>query len=208
MKSIRSRTVSLVLLALVLGLAFAAFGCGGFFVSGSVLNNITVAPASVFLVKGDTKQFTANGTTVDGTSKDVTATATWTSSSDSNATVAAGLVKAESAGTATITASQDGVTANGNVIVGASELNSLAISPTVPTVATGSKVQLTATGTLADNTTVNLSSAAAWSSDSTGNATVNSNGVVTGVAAGSAKITANVNTKTSTISATVTVVVQ
>jgi hypothetical protein len=50
--------------------------------------------------------------------------------------------------------------------------------------------QLTATATLSDNTTQNVTSQATWQSSNTGVATVNSAGVVTGVAPGDVDVTA------------------
>ena len=196
-------TVSLVLL-----LALFGIGCGSFFVSGNALNTITLTPTSIFLKVGETKQFTANGTTVNGDSQDVTSSAKWTSSSDSIATVSAGLVTAVASGNATVTASQDGITANSGVIVNTLALNSIAITPTSPTVASGSTTPLAATGTFEDNSTKTLTSQVAWTSDKTSVATVNSSGGVTGVATGSATITATVTTSSSTISDHVTVTVQ
>jgi trimeric autotransporter adhesin len=193
---------------IVLLLALFGIGCGSFFVSGNALNSMTVTPTSIFLKVGEPKQFTANGTTVNGDSKDVTSTAKWTTSSSGIASVSAGLVKAVGSGNATITASQDGITANGSVIVNNLALTSIAITPTSPTVASGSTTPLTATGTFEDNSTKPLTSQVAWSSDTTSVATVNSSGVVSGVATGTAKITATVTTTSSTLTSTVTVTVQ
>jgi uncharacterized protein YjdB len=197
------------ILSLVLLLALVGIGCGSFFVSGNALNSMTMTPTSIFLKVGETKQFTANGTTVNGDSKDVTSSAKWTSSSDGVATVNAGLVTAVASGNATVTASQDGITANSGVIVNTLGLLSIAITPTTPTVTAGSTTSLTATGTFEDNSTKPLTSQVAWSSDTTSVATVNSSGVVSGVIVGTAKITASVTTTTGTVtSPSVTVTVQ
>src|SRR5512146_196778 len=162
MRTVRNATLSLVLL-----LALFGIGCGSFFVSGNALNSITLTPASIFLKVGETKQFTANGTTVNGDSQDVTSSAKWTSSSNGIATVSAGLVTAVASGNATITASKDGVEDTSGVIVNTLALTSIAITPTSPTVTAGSTTPLTATGTFEDNSTKNLTSQVAWSSDTT-----------------------------------------
>jgi uncharacterized protein YjdB len=197
-----------VISGLVLVLTLLGSGCEGFFVSGDALNSMTVTPASVFLKVGETEQFTANGTTVNGDSKDVTSTAKWTSSSDSIATVSAGLATAVTAGNATLTASQDGIERTAGVIVNTLGLTTISITPRAPTVTSGSTVSLTATGTFEDNSTKNLTTQVGWTSSATSIATVNSAGVVTGVSTGTATITASVTTRTGTVSGNVTAIVQ
>lgn len=199
---------TIAVLVLILLLSFATSGCGSFFVSGNALNSMTVTPTSIFLKVGETEQFKANGTTVNGDTVDATGTAKWSSSSAGTATVNAGLVTAVAAGNSTITASQDGIDATGSVIVNTLGLTSIAITPTSPTVNSGSTTSLVATATFEDNSTKVITSQVTWSSDTTSVATVNSTGVVTGVAVGTAKITASVNTTTGTVSNNVTVTVQ
>ena len=206
--AVQGKLSSTAVLPLILAIALFGSGCGSFFVSGNALNSMTLTPTSIFLKVGETEQFKANGTTVNGDSLDATSTAKWSSSSAGTATVTAGLVTAVAAGNSTITASQDGVDASGSVIVNTLALNSIAITPSSPTVNSGSTTSLTATATFEDNSTKPITSQVAWSSDTTSVATVNSNGVVTGVAIGTAKITATVNTTSGTVSNNVTITVQ
>jgi len=72
-------------------------------------------------------------------------------------------------------------------------LESIAITPTVPTVAAGTSVQLVATGTYSDATTANLSSQVAWSLAETTVATISATGLLTGVAPGAVTITASLD---------------
>lgn len=202
----KSGTTAVVLFILLL--SFATSGCGDFFVSGTSLNKITLTPTSVFLTVSNTKQFSASGTTVNGDSKDVTSSAKWSTSSAGVATVSAGLVTAVAAGTATITASQDGVEDTSGVIVNSSDLLSIDISATSTTVTSGSTLQLTATATFADNSQQNVTNQVAWTSGSTSTATVSSTGLVTGVATGTATITATVTTATTTVTKDITITVQ
>jgi len=196
-------------LPFVLMLALFGSGCGDFFVSGNSLNSISLTPTSLFLAVGDTKQITANGTTVNGDSQDATSTATWSSSSAGVASVNAGLVTAVAAGTTTITASQDGVSANAGVIVNTSALQSIDVtSTTTTTVSAGSTIQLKATATFADNSQKDITNQVAWSSGSTSTATVTSTGAVTGVQAGTVTITASVTTASSTQQGTISIQVQ
>jgi hypothetical protein len=68
-------------------------------------------------------------------------------------------------------------------------LQSLTVTPASPTVTTASSVQLTATATYSDGTTLAVTSQATWTSSDATRATV-SGGLVAGVAVGSATITA------------------
>lgn len=206
------RNHSLLPVALLLGIfVLGSTGCKGFFVSGSTLDHINVTPSSVYLKATETDQFSASAVNVDGTTKDVTSAATWASSATSIATVnTAGQVTAVAAGNTVVSATQSGVTGNAKVVVGAQALNTtLTVGPNNPTVTHGQTVQLSATGTLADNSTLDLTHNVTWTSGNTANATVDANGVVTGVTAGqTATITATIATATSSATGSVTVTVQ
>ena len=173
-------------------LAVSLTSCDNFFTSGDSIATITVSPGSFVAATGQSISLTASGTTVNGDTKDVTATAKWSSSNASVATVSAGTVTTVGAGTATITVSQDDGSATINVLVGPSTLSSsLTVATTTgsTTISAGSTVQLTAT----DSGTT-LTNFANWSSSNTSVATVSSTGLVTGITGGgqTTTITANV----------------
>jgi hypothetical protein len=85
------------------------------------------------------------------------------------------------------------------------QLVSIAVTSSSADVAAGNTLQLTATGTYSDSSTVNLTSTAAWSSINPNIATVNATSeLVTAVAVGSGKITATVGTVSGTITLTIT----
>src|SRR6267154_548759 len=86
--------------------------------SGAVLQSIAVTPVSPSIAKGQTQQFTATGQFSDGTTQDLTMSATWSSSSTSVATIGAstGSATAVGTGSANITATQNGVTSNTAVL--------------------------------------------------------------------------------------------
>lgn len=66
--------------------------------------SLTVTPTSVLLAHPATRQLTATANYDDGSTANVTATSTWSSSNESAATVdAAGLVTSVAAGSTTIT---------------------------------------------------------------------------------------------------------
>jgi uncharacterized protein YjdB len=75
----------------------------------AVLQTIVISPTAATISVGQSTQFTATGTYNDGTSKDITASANWSSSKTSVATVIAGVATGVAAGTATIYASMIGI---------------------------------------------------------------------------------------------------
>ncbi len=79
--------------------------------SGLALVSISLAPGSDLLSVGNTLQMTATGNYSDGSTQNITSTATWSTSNPSAATVTAGgLVSAVGNGATSITASLSGVT--------------------------------------------------------------------------------------------------
>ncbi len=82
------------------------------------LQSIVVTPGSLTAGVGGGHQLQASGTYSDGTKKDLTATATWASSSTSVAAVtAAGVITGMSAGSSTISASSGGVSGTDTVTI-------------------------------------------------------------------------------------------
>jgi hypothetical protein len=78
--------------------------------SGSTLTSISISPGSALLSVGNTLQLTATGYYSNGTTQNLTTTATWATSNSSAATVKAGLVTAVANGSSSITASYTGIT--------------------------------------------------------------------------------------------------
>ncbi|MDA8423520.1 MAG: Ig-like domain-containing protein, partial [Nitrospiraceae bacterium] len=170
-------------------------------VNAPVLNSIAVTPSGASLAMGMMQQFTATGTYSDGTTKDITASATWASSNSqvaivSNATGSKGMAITLSQGTTVITASLGGITSPAiTVTVTAPVLTSLLVTPSNQsfTITTGG-VQFTATGVLSDGTTEDLTSAVTWTSSNTAVATISmfqgSQGFATFLSTGTTTITA------------------
>jgi len=203
------RLVQRIGLVLSLVPIFLVSGCNGFFTSGDSIASITISPTSRLAASGKTITFTANGTTVNGAAKDVTSTATWKTTNSAVATVSAGAVTTVSAGTASITATQDSETGTANLIVTASTLSSIGLSPSSPSVLqTQLTQQFMATGTFADSSTKDLTSIVQWTSSSTNVATINSSGVATLIASGQTTITATVTTDSGVVTGTTTLTVQ
>jgi Big-like domain-containing protein len=79
----------------------------------------------------------------------------------------------------------------------ASTVSSVTISGTAPAV--GSASQFTATATLSDGSTMDVTGLASWSSSDTSDVIVSTSGVVTGVAAGSAIVSATYSSVTGSL---------
>ena len=169
---------------------------------------IAVTPsAPPDLSVGFTEQFAATATYADGSTADVAGQATWVSSDPTVATVdTTGTVNGVAAGTVTITASLAGVTSPPitlNVVAYvAPSLTAISIAPASPvSLAVGSTLQFTATGTYSDGSSSDITSSVSWMSDNTGVVSIDSNGMATAVAAGTANITATLSGVTSSSTA-------
>lgn len=171
---------------------------------------VSLADSSIDV--GETTNATATYITyadgVQSSSKDVTSSATWTSSDTSVATVSGGTITGVKAGTATITAAYNGYSATAEVTVEDKITYDVYLSPASTTVVTGRTSKLTAVQRTFTNGVQtygqDVSSSCTWSSDNTAVATVSTNGVITGVSKGTATITAVYNGTTLTGTVTVT----
>lgn len=155
------------------------------------LTSIQVTPASPTLSMSQTIQLAATGAFSDGTTQDLTNSATWSSSNTSSVSVgSSGLATAAGHGSASITASSGSVSGSTVVLVEGT-LSSLQLTPANGSLTAGSTQQFTATGSFSDATTENLTGSVSWSSSNTGLATVNASGLVTGITAGQLTINAS-----------------
>jgi len=164
--------------------------------------SVSVSPSSFSLSVGQTRQLTAtprdaNGNVLTGRA------VTWTTSAAGVATVnASGLVTAQGAGTATITATSEGQsgTAGATVLV---PVASVSVSPSSLSLTVGQTGQLTATPRDANGNPL-TGRTVTWTTSASGVATVNGSGLVTARGAGTATITATSEGQTGTASVTVT----
>lgn len=153
-------------------------------VTAATLNSISVTPASSSIAKGIKEQLKALGIYSDGTTADLTGSATWTGGADT--TVTGGLVTgtAVTASPDTITAAWESKTGSAQVTVTPAALVSIAISPLSAAKLSGQTQQFTSTGTLSDGTIQSPVPLATWTSSSQSVATVNNTGLAKAVAAG------------------------
>jgi uncharacterized protein YjdB len=158
----------------------------------ATLTSIAVTPANPMIAVPATQQFSVTGTYSDGSTKDLTGSATWASSMTGVATISAtGLATAVAKGSTVITAMSNGMSASTGLTVTAPPvLKTITVTPANPTVAKGTSVQLTATGSYDDGTTKDLTATATWASMTPATATVSAAGLAMGVAGGMVTITA------------------
>lgn len=145
---------------------------------------LEVKPATVSLPAGTNTPVSVTVYWNNDTSSDATTLVTWASTNGQVATVSADkkLIQAGTVqSTATLTATYLTVSATSVVTVTSPALKGLIVDPATATVTVGLSVQLKAIGTLTDNTTVDLTGKAKWTSANTSSATVSASGLVTGV---------------------------
>ena len=181
-------------------------------VSSAALTSISIDGSTVVSV-GQAILVAATGLFADGTKQDITAAATWTSSSTSLATVALDSASAKEkvtgvkAGSATISATYQGITGTASLTVTASAITAIGITPIQPILQKGTSKEFQATATYADGTTSDVTLQAAWTISDAAVASVatSSTGVVVrALAAGTATLTATVGTIKGSTTVTVT----
>lgn len=165
------------------------------------VSSVALNKSSLTFVVGESETLIPTVMPENATEKQVS----WTSSNTSVATVSSeGTVTAQSAGTATITATaSDGMKSATFTVTVTQSVTGLSISPGNPTIYTGEQVTLTATVTPSTASNPSVS----WTSSDSSVAFVSSDGQVLGLKAGIAVITAQANDG-SGVSATCTVTVK
>lgn len=186
---------SAILSAAMLG----SSGSAALTVTAATLTSLAVTPLTATLAPGTQQQFAAVGTFSDNSTQNLTALVSWSSSSVGVASLSTaagqeGLVSAVATGTATITASRDGVSGTASLIVTSSTLTSLTVMPAMVTLPVGTSQPLVATGSFSDGTTQDMTRQVGWNSSNTSVASVSNahgtEGVATTITAGSAMVTA------------------
>ncbi|MFL5606534.1 MAG: beta strand repeat-containing protein, partial [Gemmatimonadaceae bacterium] len=171
-------------------------------VTAAPVGSVTVQPASVSLVAGET-------TTLTATVKDINdmvvtdRTVTWVSNKPSVATVSPnGVVTAVAPGSAFVTASSEGWNGSSAVTVTAGPAASVTVTPSATTVSSRKSVQLTASAVDAKGNPI-TDRPFTWESSGDQIATVTSAGLVQGEKAGSVTISASMDGKKASAAVTV-----
>ena len=175
-------------------------------VSGAVLASIAVRSKDVSVPLGASEQFSAIGTYTDGSTMDLTSTATWVSSAPGVVSInAAGTAATKAVGGASISATVGGISGMTAFTVSPAALVSIAVAASNSSLPLGSKAQLTATGTYTDTTTKDITGSVTWTSSAPGVVSVSSGGAVlakgvgtAGVSASSSNISGSTNLSVST----------
>lgn len=160
----------------------------------ATLSSIDVTPPTATTAVNVPVQFTATGHYSNGTVKNLTATATWTSSDQAVARPdpqRAGSFLAQKSGTATVTATVGNVKGSAALTVSKATIQGVAISPPSASISVGGTQQFTAMAKLSDGSSLDVTASAAWSSSDGKIATV-AGGLATGIALGNATITATI----------------
>lgn len=177
----------------------------------AVLNKLLLAPADPTIAKGTSIHFTATGLYSDGSSVDVTASATWAVTDVMGVGVAAidgtGTANGTGEGQALVSADFGGLTAETSLKVSPATAVSIAISPASASIPKGTSQRFLAIATLTDGSTQDVSAATAWtSSDRSGSgvASIDGTGLAKGNVLGTATITGAYKGNTATASLEVT----
>ncbi|ENP0851873.1 Ig-like domain-containing protein [Vibrio parahaemolyticus] len=195
----------------------AVSGSAQLTVTNAVVSSLQVTPPTATKAKGLSQQFEATALMSDGSTVPATdnAAVSWTVSDGSIADITTGLASGNGVATglevgnvtvsATAIIGTDTYTGTASFTVTAAEVTSLAVTPATASVAKGLTQQFTATATLTDGTTPDVTNdpATSWTSDNA-NATVNATGLATGANEGNATITATYNSQSGSATLTVT----
>ncbi len=154
---------------------------------------VSVTPGEASVPTAGVQSFVASASYVDGSSRSVTSSATWTSDNASVATVtpksgsATGIAK----GTAVISASFGGMTGSATLTVTSATPVSVVVTPVTAKLQMGITQDLLASALFSDGSIMDVTNTAVWSSQAPMvAAVVTGTGVVTGISKGSAVVSA------------------
>lgn len=166
-------------------------GTASLSVNSATLVSIAVTPANSSMAVGTTKQFTATGTFSDTSTQDLTQSVLWGSSSPAIATINnLGSANSLATGTTTISATLGAVSGSTTLTVSTAHLVSISINPSNPRIAKGTSLRFTAVGTFSDGSTSSNLSGLSWKSSKPNIAQVRGSGLAHGKKAGAVTISA------------------
>ena len=167
-------------------------GTASLSVSSAALVSIAVTPANSSMAVGTTKQFTATGTFSDSSTQDLTLSVLWGSSSPATATINnLGSVGSLATGTTTISATLGTISGSTTLTVSTAHLVSISINPSNPRIEKGTTLKFTAVGTFSDGSTSSSLSGLSWKSSKPNIAQVRGSGLAHGKKAGTVTISAS-----------------
>jgi uncharacterized protein YjdB len=173
------------------------------------LVSVAVTPATASVNIGSTQQYLAIATYTDGSSRDVTTGATWSSATPAVAIVnaATGLATGVTAGTSNIAAAFSGKSGSATLTVNPATLQTMFLLPANASIVAGTTQQYVAMGTFSNNTTRDITALTTFSSATPAVAGIDATtGLATGVAVGTTVITGKSGAISATTNLTVTAV--
>ncbi|MGA9527103.1 MAG: Ig-like domain-containing protein [Terriglobales bacterium] len=160
-------------------------------IQAPVLTSIAVKPTNKKIAPLTSTQFQAIGTYSNGSTQNVTALVSWSSSNTAVATIGAGgLVKALTPGTTTITATAGSIGGSAALRVSNATIVSISVTPQGRTIQPETKLTFGATGKFSDNTTQLITRDCTWASDNPAVAAIVAGSTATGIGPGTANISA------------------
>jgi Bacterial Ig-like domain (group 2) len=152
--------------------------------STGVVTSILLSPTSITMSVSGTQQFTATAGYSDGSSKNVTSLATWSSTDSTVASIQStgqtspGLAAGVAPGNVNITATYSGVSAvtTVNVISTTGKLTGFTIAQIAPSIAPGSTLQLFGYASYSDGSAQWVTDSTTWSSSNTTAASIQNQG--------------------------------
>jgi hypothetical protein len=151
----------------------------------------TISVPTATLGLAGMEQLTASASFPDGSTPDVTARSSWSSSDTGVVRVNAdGVARAVGVGTATITAMYESSTATTDITVSTATLDSLELTSPTATIALRSSVRWTATGVFSDASRLDVSRWATWFTNAIDAVNLTPDGVAQGFYVGGATVSA------------------
>lgn len=166
-------------------------------VVGAKADSLQITPAGDMLPLGSTVQLRLTGTCPDGTAADASAAAEWTASGTAVTVSPTGLLTTVARGSAQLQAKAAGVTREKSFTVTAPVVGALRVSPTGDSLAVGYSRYVHATAVLTDETELDVTTIATWTSLDPTIVSVN-NGLMKAVGEGTGWIRASLNGITGT----------
>lgn len=185
---------------------FAAANSNSFNINNPppVLQAITITPVNSTIQVGRSQSFTATAKYSDGSTNDVSDSATWSSSDTNKTTMSGNSATGLAVGTCLITATVEGQFGTTNLTVAPPVLQSILVTPSNASIQIGQAQTFSTLAFYSNGSTTDVSNTATWSSSKQTVATI-TGGVATGVASGATTITATYGGQVGTADLTVTV---
>jgi hypothetical protein len=166
-------------------------GQGSLTVTSMSVQPLQLTPGNTTIATGTTQQFKLIGTFSDGvTTVDLSKSARWQTSNYKDAVInSSSLVTGVSNGSVAISGSYENMApATTTLVISSATIQSIAVTPSSPTVILGAVEQFTATGLFSDGSTQDIKTISQWASSDPAVAVVNQTGVASSASHGQTNI--------------------